>query len=124
MLIGCIFLYNLLGWAGLFGVAASIAFLPLNHFASTAFATTQRRLMAARDRRVSLMSEVLSSVRMIKFMAWERSFESRINGVREQELRAQKQQFALEVVFDLLWAISPVVCIVVAFFLCKCLGSN
>lgn len=74
--------------------------------------------MAARDRRVSLMSEVLSSVRMIKFMAWERSFEARINNVRESELGAQKQQFALEVVFDLLWAISPVVCIVVAFFLC------
>lgn len=117
--VGSFFLYKLLGTAGLFGIAASIAFLPFNHFASVSFATTQRKLMGARDRRVSLMSEVLSSVRMIKFMAWEKPFESRINSVREEELRAQKSQFALEVAFDLLWALSPVACIIVAFFVCK-----
>lgn len=33
------------------------------------------------------------------------------------ELRAQKQQFALEVVFELLWNISPVTCSLTAFFL-------
>ena len=34
--------------------------------------------MSARDKRVSLMNEVLQSVRMIKYMAIEQPFEDRI----------------------------------------------
>lgn len=39
--------------------------------------------MNARDKRVSLMNEVLQSVRMIKYMAFERPFEERILVSRE-----------------------------------------
>lgn len=39
--------------------------------------------MGARDKRVSLMNEVLQSVRMIKYMAFESPFEERIMQSRE-----------------------------------------
>ena len=42
--------------------------------------------MSARDRRVGLMNEVLQSVRMIKYLAFERPFEQRILKSRDSEL--------------------------------------
>ncbi len=34
---------------------------------------------------------------MLKFMAWERSFEARVLRVREKELRYQKLNYTIEV---------------------------
>ena len=57
----------------------------------------QDNLMKARDERVSLMNEVLGAIRMIKFMAWERSFESRVHKVRQKELKYQRRNYLIEV---------------------------
>ena len=116
LLIGTIFLYQLLGYAGLVGIATTILFLPVNHYTSKAFATVQDRLMAARDRRVSLMSEVLSSIRYIKFMAYEKPFEQRILRAREEEIRQQRFNYLLEVAFNFIWNTSPIACVLVSFF--------
>lgn len=34
---------------------------------------------------------------MLKFMAWERSFEARVLKVREKELKYQKMNYTIEV---------------------------
>lgn len=39
--------------------------------------------MSARDKRVSLMNEVLQSIRMIKYMGFEQPFEDKILVTRE-----------------------------------------
>ena len=116
VIIGTIFLYKLLGSAALVGIAINVLFVPLNHWASKAYATTQDRLMAARDRRVALMTEVLSSIRMLKFMAWERPFEQRILKARAEELKQQRTNFLLEVAFNSLWMLSPVLSVLLSFF--------
>ena len=59
--------------------------------------SAQDNLMKARDERVSLMNEVLGAIRMIKFMAWERSFESRVHKVRQKELKYQRRNYLIEV---------------------------
>lgn len=75
-------------------------FLPLNHFAGKVIVNAQDNLMKTRDERVSLMNEILGGIRMIKFMAWERSFESRVHRVRNKELKYQKQNYLIEVGHD------------------------
>ena len=127
LIIGTYFLYRLLGSAALIGVAVNIVFVPANHLASSAFARTQDRLMDARDRRIALVTEVLQSVRTVKAFAWEEPFESaraRGNGAdpsercmegRAKELQEQRNNYALEIAFDALWSLSPVISVVVAF---------
>lgn len=66
VIIGAIFLSQLLGVAAFVGLLASLVFLPLNHYSSKWYAKSQDELMEARDKRVSLMNEVLNSIRMIK----------------------------------------------------------
>ena len=97
LVVGTIFLYSLLGVSCLFGLLVTCLFLPLNHFAGKVVVSAQDNLMKTRDERVSLMNEILGAIRMIKFMAWERSFEKRVLKLREKELSFQRRNYIIEV---------------------------
>ncbi|GAA5837403.1 hypothetical protein JCM5353_002686 [Sporobolomyces roseus] len=116
LVIGTIFLYSLLGYASLIGLSIAVLFLPLNHWTSKGFATTQDKLMSTRDRRVGLMQEVLSSIRMLKYMAIEKPFEERILKARDAELAQLRWNFILEVSFQAIWSISPILCVLMSFW--------
>lgn len=57
------------------------------------------------------MNEILQSIRMIKFFAFEQPFEERILKAREEELKHLKWNFTLEVAFQFIWTASPILCI-------------
>ncbi|TFK68805.1 multidrug resistance-associated ABC transporter [Pluteus cervinus] len=116
IVIGSIFLYKLLGTSCFFGLAVTCIFLPINHWAGKVIVGAQENLMKARDERVALMNEVLGGIRMLKFMAWERSFEARILKVREKELKYQKLNYMIEVVFNVIWNGSPILVTLVSFW--------
>ena len=97
LVVGTIFLYDLLGVSCLFGLLVTCLFLPLNHFAGNVIVNAQDNLMKTRDERVSLMNEILGGIRMLKFMGWERSFESRVHKVRRKELKYQRRNYYIEV---------------------------
>jgi ABC-type multidrug transport system fused ATPase/permease subunit len=78
IVVGTTLLYSMLGVSCFIGLAVICLFLPLNHLAGKVVITTQDNLMKARDERVSLTNEILGGIRMLKFMAWERSFEKRV----------------------------------------------
>ncbi|KAJ2873875.1 hypothetical protein GGH93_002885 [Coemansia aciculifera] len=76
-------LYNTLGWSVFAGVAIMVVSIPLNGWISRRMRVLQSEQMKNKDRRTTMISEVLSGVRVIKLYAWERSFISRIQHVRE-----------------------------------------
>ncbi|KAH9932951.1 ATP-binding cassette transporter [Fomitopsis serialis] len=116
LIIGTIFLYSLLGVSCFIGLAVTCLLLPLNHFASKVVVSAQDSLMKARDERVSLMNEILGGIRMLKFMAWERSFEARVMKIRAKELRYQKLNYHIEVIFNAIWGASPIIVALVSFW--------
>ncbi|KAI0754233.1 multidrug resistance-associated ABC transporter [Daedaleopsis nitida] len=116
ILIGTLFLYSLLGVSCFFGLAVTCLFLPMNHFAGKVVVGAQDNLMKARDERVSLMNEILGGIRMLKFMAWERSFEARVHKIRERELKYQKLNYTIEVLWNAIWNGSPILVTLVAFW--------
>ncbi|KAH9067580.1 ATP-binding cassette transporter [Lactarius vividus] len=116
IIIGTIFLYSLLGSSAFVGLAVTCLFLPLNHFAGKVVVGAQENLMKARDERVALMNEVLGAIRMLKFMAWERNFEKRVLKIRERELKFQKLNYIIEVLWNAIWNASPMIVTLVAFF--------
>ena len=101
--VGITFLYSLLGKSCILGLSVMIITLPLNHYNSIFFAKTQEKLMEARDRRVSLMNEVLQGIRQIKFFAWEMNWEKRVLDSRDDELVHLKKIYLSEVLFNFLW---------------------
>ena len=87
ILVGTLLLYRLLGISAFVGIGITCVFIPLNHFAGTVVMGAQSKLMSSRDRRISLMNELLGAIRMVKFMALERNFEARMLSERGTELK-------------------------------------
>ncbi|GAN05680.1 ABC bile acid transporter, the ATP-binding cassette [Mucor ambiguus] len=116
LVFGIYFLYRLLGWSSMMGLLVIVATVPLNHFNTKWFIRLQAQLMKTRDKRVSLMNEVLQGIRQIKFFAWESNWSKRILESREAELRCIKKTYLSEVVFLLLWQGTPLMVTTVAFW--------
>ncbi|KAJ7737115.1 multidrug resistance-associated ABC transporter [Mycena metata] len=114
--IGTAFLYSLLGVSCFIGLGVSILCMPLNHFAGKIVKGAQTNLMKSRDERVSLMNEVLGGIRMLKFMAWERSFETRIMKIRATELKYQRLTFTIATLLEGLWNMTPILVTLVSFY--------
>ena len=53
---------------------------------------------------------------MLKFMAWERSFEARVLKVRAKELKYQKLNYTIEVLWNAIWNGSPMLVTLVSFW--------
>ncbi|KAF7972890.1 hypothetical protein HWV62_16688 [Athelia sp. TMB] len=116
IIVGTIFLYNLLGPSSLWGLLVTVLFLPLNHLAGKIVVHAQEMLMKRRDERVALMNEVLGGIRMVKFMGWERKVEARVLRVRTEELKYQKRNFLVETGWNAIWNGSPILVTLVAFW--------
>ncbi|KAI9320842.1 hypothetical protein BX666DRAFT_2119002 [Dichotomocladium elegans] len=114
--IGIYFLYTLLGVSCFMGLSVMVIALPMNHFNAKLFAKTQDRLMEARDKRVSLMNEVLQGIRQIKFFASEKDWEKRIMASREVELGFLRTAYISEALFNLVWQGAPILVTALSFW--------
>lgn len=101
------FLWGQLGPSSLGGVLVIMIMIPVTKWVSKWMAGMQRSLMKARDRRTELNSEVLAGMKVIKFQAWEESFERRILGLRQEELGQLFHYYVGSAFSRLLWVTTP-----------------
>lgn len=83
---GVAYLYTVLGWSSLAGVAIMCITIPLNYLVAKKFASLQDQNMAVTDKRVDKTNEALNAVRIIKYFAWEQFFADGILKLRGKEL--------------------------------------
>lgn len=81
-------LWTLIGSAAFVAFGAMMVVVPFTHAAARRFAHTDDELWHWRDRRVSLVSQILSAIRLVKYFAWEKSVEREIAEIRNKELGA------------------------------------
>ena len=101
--VGFYFIYQIMGSSCFYGLLVMVLLLPINHYNADLFAKTQDRLMEARDKRVSLVTEVLQGIRQIKFFAWETKWEEKIMEARNAELHQLAITYLNGVLFSLIW---------------------
>ncbi|KAI4150070.1 MAG: hypothetical protein LQ340_004282 [Diploschistes diacapsis] len=77
-----------LTYSALAGFALLVIGMPLLTKAIKKLLLRRRAISKITDQRVSLTSEVLQSVRFVKFFGWESSFLHRINEIRKREVSA------------------------------------
>lgn len=81
-------LYQLVGWQAFTGVAVMLISLPINTFISRIQKRLQRQLMATKDVRTRLMSEILNNIKSIKLYGWEKAFTDKVFHARnDMELK-------------------------------------
>jgi len=108
-------LYNTLGTAAWAGVAVLISLIPLQTLIGKLFTLFQRRLMAATDRRLDDVTEVISHIKLIKYNSWQDKFLERMAATRKHELSVLAQRFALIVFSNILVWGTPVLVTAAAF---------
>ena len=79
-------LWQQLGIATLSGVVVMIILMPINGFVATRLRLLQISLMKLKDRRIKLMNEILSGIRVWKMYAWEQSFNEKVMQLRNSEI--------------------------------------
>lgn len=108
-------LYNTLGYAAFAGIAVLLVFLPLGGFVGRRYQVVQKEFMAATDKRLESVTEVIAHVKLIKFNAWESKFYDRMMETRRKELAVLARRMVLGVTFSVLAWGTPVIVTAVAF---------
>lgn len=110
-----VFLYAILSWSALVGLATVIIMTPLTYWFASMFGRYQDELMSATDQRVEKTNELLQSIRIIKYFAWERKFTDGVLKIREKELKILKKSYVLWSFSAAVWTFTPLVLTVSTF---------
>ncbi|CAG8502741.1 9329_t:CDS:10 [Gigaspora rosea] len=97
------------------GVLAIILTYPLQAYTNQMFQTIHKSLMAATDKRMGVINELLQAIRVIKFFAWEDQFRAKIMSARDNELKEVKRRLMQWVYMVCLWTSLPLVIMVAVF---------
>lgn len=116
ILISILSLYKLLGNAALWGVLVMVMCQPLTYFIGSRFESLHASVMAATDKRLKLMNELLSAIRIVKFFAWESEFKKRIIKAREFELNAIRSRLLMFMWMMNAWFFIPILIMVTVFY--------
>ncbi|GAA5884595.1 hypothetical protein JCM3774_004798 [Rhodotorula dairenensis] len=92
LVVSIAFLYVLLGWSAFVALGAIVLFAPGSNLVSRRYGAVQEEIMKATDRRITLVQELLNSIRTLKMFAWERPSMDRIGEARRVELERVKKR--------------------------------
>ncbi|RDB18199.1 ATP-dependent bile acid permease [Hypsizygus marmoreus] len=110
------FLYQLLGWSAFAGFIVLLAGWPLNSYIARRSIRIQKGVLAARDKRMGVLNELIGAVKFIKFFAWEERWIGRAMDAREAEMRWMIKARINSVLFYVLWTCAPILVSVISFF--------
>ncbi|KAI5116711.1 hypothetical protein M0805_003223 [Coniferiporia weirii] len=116
IIIACTFLYQLLGWSAFAGFLVLLLGWPLNSFIARRAIRIQKGVLAARDKRMGVLNELIGSVKFIKFFAWEERWITRTLEARAKELSWLVKSRFNSVMFQMLWTTAPILVSVLSFF--------
>ncbi|KAF9182748.1 hypothetical protein BGZ51_004462 [Haplosporangium sp. Z 767] len=106
-------LYQLLGWSLFAGLAVFAILIPIQVRMASFMNGFQDEHLKWMDRRLRLMTEILSNIKIVKLYHWEKSFRQKIDTLRTKELGVLK---SLATVQSFLTIIFSSVTLIMAFF--------
>ncbi|XP_065568544.1 multidrug resistance-associated protein 1-like isoform X2 [Artemia franciscana] len=109
------FLYNILGPSVFAGLAVMVLLIPINGFLASKTRTLQVAQMKNKDKRVKLMNEILSGIKVLKLYAWEPSFQNQVEDIRDKEIEVLKKAAYLGAGTSFLWTCAPLLVSLTSF---------
>lgn len=102
--IGCTAtLFYFLGWSALVAVVVMALLIPMTSYLSKSFMHLEDEMMAQRDRRMTLMTQLLSAIRVVKYFVWEKSVLQEVAEVRAKEINARYRLAQAEISWGLIY---------------------
>ncbi|GAM39522.1 glutathione S-conjugate-exporting ATPase [Talaromyces pinophilus] len=124
VIIAVIYLYRLLGWPSLFGVATLFLLSPLPTLASRRVSRIQRSVMQATDARISKITEYLGSIRTLKYFGWEPAMEKEVDVLRQVEQSRVWKRNLTAAVISLAGDLLPMMSLLISFSAVVLLTNN
>ncbi|KAJ7590652.1 multidrug resistance-associated ABC transporter [Mycena floridula] len=101
------FLYVILDWSALVGLAVMIICLPIPGFISSRLQSIQQEKMRKTDARVEKVVEMMGILRMVKFLGWEPKIKEQISAKRKEEIRLLRKSKLLELLGSDIYFLIP-----------------
>ncbi|CDZ98657.1 multidrug resistance-associated abc transporter [Phaffia rhodozyma] len=111
----CAFLYSMLSWSAFAGMFVLVAVMPLNTIISKRNVEINKALLAARDKRLNVMNELIGAIKFIKFFAWEKQWTKRVTDIRQEELNVMVRDRVNSIYFTILWNVTPMLVTIISF---------
>lgn len=119
-----VMLWHFLGIAALAAVGVMVLISPLSRAISGRFTRLDHELMNHRDERVTLMSQILHGIRVIKYFAWEKSIGKEVSGVRAREQHARMKLAMTDAMSSVLFVCTTSLVAFVGFGVYVLLGNT
>eukprot|EP00759_Apiculatamorpha_spiralis_P023660 PhF_6_TR27215/c0_g1_i1/m.40054 len=115
IVVAVIMLLQSIGPAALAGLGFMLFLVPLQGIAVSQLENIREEVIGLTDKRISLISELLNGVRIVKFSTMENHFRARIMEVRRKELALLRLQSYWHAVTSFLVFVAPTMTAVVTF---------
>ena len=96
-----ILLYYQIGYIFFIGLGFSIIMIFINQYIGNFIGRVNKDFMAAKDKRIRLVTDIIFSMKQIKMQAWESIFGQKINELRKDELNQLRLVFEIHLESDL-----------------------
>jgi ATP-binding cassette subfamily C (CFTR/MRP) protein 1 len=97
------FLWGILGPSALAGLGVMVLMIPANSWTATKSRQYQVTQMKLKDKRVKMMNEILTGIKVLKLYAWEDSFQDQVMNIRKEEIEVLTKSAYLTCVTSVLW---------------------
>ncbi|KAL5532471.1 hypothetical protein ACEPAF_6041 [Sanghuangporus sanghuang] len=124
IVIASVFLYQLLGTSAFAGFAVLFLVWPLSNFLAHRAVRIQKGVLAAKDKRMSVVSELLGALKFIKFSAWEDRWIAGIQDSRAKELIWLVKSRFNSVLLQIVWSTAPILVSVLSFLAYVSCGND
>ena len=79
-------LWGLLGASSMAGLGVLCLLVPINAYLKRLMKRYNKKTMKLKDKRIKVMNEILDGMKVLKFYAWERSFQDKVTKTRNKEV--------------------------------------
>uniref|UniRef100_H0VI28 ATP binding cassette subfamily C member 2 n=1 Tax=Cavia porcellus TaxID=10141 RepID=H0VI28_CAVPO len=118
------FLWRELGPSVLAGVGVMVLLIPVNGIFATKNRNIQFKNMKYKDKRLKVMNEILSGMKILKYFAWEPSFKDQVNSIRKKELKNLLNFGQLQTLTVFFLQLTPILVSVTTFSVYVLVDSN
>ncbi|GBM02676.1 Multidrug resistance-associated protein 7 [Araneus ventricosus] len=122
VIIALVLLYQQLHYCFIIGVVFMIIIIPINQYVAKKIAGFSNLMMTAKDKRIKVMNEIISGIRIIKMNTWEKVFSKKLEKIRYEEVKFLKKRKYLDALCVYFWATTPVLISFLTFTIFASLG--
>jgi ABC-type multidrug transport system fused ATPase/permease subunit len=108
-------LFWFLGVSALAALVVLVVISPVARALARRFVKLDDELMKHRDKRVSIVSQIITGIRIVKFFTWEKLIRAEVSDHRERELKSRRDLAITESISVLLYLSSSTLASLAAF---------